>query len=191
MINGNDPKNEFEKIDFEKNGLETDEPEKTEPEKTEPEKTESEKTETDNWDEKPKYDGPEEKRYYTQYTPPTPGNGIIPERPVMPPRDADGKTSKILGFIGLALALCLNQIAGIVLGIIGLCKANKSIRTLGYKSSDANVGKVLGIINIIVGCLMFALIVAYAAFFYSSLFEWVEEFANEGTPSDFDWSITA
>ena len=183
MTNGNDPKNEFEKIDFEKNDFGSTEPEKTEPE--------PEKNGFDNWDEKPKYDGPEEKRYYTQYTPPTPGNGIIPERPVMPPRDSDGKTSKILGFIGLALVLCLNQIAGIVLGIIGLCKANKSIRTLGYKSPDANTGKVLGIINIVVGCLMFVFVTACVAFFYSELIEAVEEFANEGTPSEFDWSITA
>ena len=149
MMNENDPKNEFEKIDFDKIDFGSAEPGNNEPETSG----------TDNWDEKPKYDGPEEKRYYTQYTPPTPGNGIIPERPVMPPRDSNGKVSKILGFIGLALALCFNRIAGIVLGIIALCKANKSIRTLGHKSSDATAGKVLGIIDIVLGCLMIVLII--------------------------------
>ena len=177
MTNGNDPKNEFEKIDFGKIDFGSTEPEKTEPENPG----------FDNWDEKPKYDGPEEKRYYTQYTPPTPGNGIIPERPVMPPRDSDGKTSKILGFIGIALALCLNQIAGIVLGIIGLCKANKSIRNLGYKSSDAAVGKVFGILNIVLGCLMLVFIISYVCFLiYTGLFE---EMVNEGTTTD--WSHMA
>lgn len=180
MMNENDPKNEFEKIDFDKIDFGSAEPGNTEPDTSG----------TDNWDEKPKYDGPEEKRYYTQYTPPTPGNGIIPERPVMPPRDSNGKVSKILGFIGLALALCLNRIAGIVLGIIALCKANKSIRTLGHKSSDATAGKVLGIIDIVLGVLMLVFIISYFCFlFYTGLFE---EMVNELPENNgFDWSHMA
>ena len=114
----------------------------------------------DNWDEQPKYDGGAEKNNYSQYSPPT-GNSIYPDRP---PLDTEGSTSKILGFVGLFVTLCFCQIAGIVLGIIGLSKARASARNLGFETSDAATGRVLGIVNIVLGILYILVIIAYGVF---------------------------
>lgn len=118
----------------------------------------------DNWDDQPKYDGGAEKNYYRQYTPPT-DNGIFPDRPAQPPRDAEGSTSKVLGFVGLFLTICgCCNIAGIVLGIIGYVKARASFRTLGFETSDAATGRVLGIVDIVLGSLSVLVSIAYAVF---------------------------
>ena len=118
----------------------------------------------DNWDDQPKYDGGAEKNNYRQYTPPT-GNGIFPDHMGQQPvRDQDGSTSKTLGFVGLFVTLCFCEIAGIILGIIGLTKARSSARTLGFETSDAATGRVLGIVNIVLGILRILVTIGYIVF---------------------------
>ncbi|MBP5427782.1 MAG: DUF4190 domain-containing protein [Clostridia bacterium] len=144
-----------------------------------------------NWDEVPKNDwssnqtngGGSNNNYYRRYTPPTdggPGNGGAPGG--QPQRDADGSTSKILGIVGLIVNICVCQIAGIVLGIIGFVKARKSARDLGYETSDAATGRVLGIVNIVLGVLMIVLSIAMTVFYIASgMFDEIfKEVAGEG-----------
>lgn len=105
----------------------------------------------DNWGEKTKNDGDSSFGSYKQYkTPEGGGSGFQPQ----PPRqDSDGATSRTLGIIGLFVTLCCCQIAGIVLGIIAFSKAKRSAQNLGYETSDAATGKVLGIVCIVLGIL--------------------------------------
>ena len=118
----------------------------------------------DNWDDRQKNDGGYGNNNYRQYTPPT-GNGIFPNQMgQQPPRDQDGPTSKTLGFVGLFVTLCFCQLAGIILGIIGYAKARNSARTLGFESSDAATGRVLAIVNIVVGSLSILVSIAYVVF---------------------------
>ena len=106
----------------------------------------------DNWDEKPKYDGSNSTGNYKQYKAPEGGGSGGPG--FQPPRqDTDGATSRTLGIIGIFVTLCCCQIAGIVLGIIGYGKAKRSAQNLGYETSDAATGRVLGIVNIVLGIL--------------------------------------
>lgn len=104
----------------------------------------------DNWDEKPKYDGDAASGNYKQYKAPENGGfGGPPQRR----EDTDGATSRTLGIIGLFVTLCCCQIAGIVMGIIGYGKAKRSAQNLGYETSDAAIGRVLAIVNIVLGIL--------------------------------------
>ena len=104
----------------------------------------------DNWDEKPKYDGDATSGNYKQYKAPENGGfGGPPQRR----EDTDGATSRTLGIIGLFVTLCCCQIAGIVMGIIGYGKAKRSAQNLGYETSDAAIGRVLAIVNIVLGIL--------------------------------------
>lgn len=105
----------------------------------------------DNWDEKPKYDGNNSTGNYKQYTPSGGGSGGPGFQP--PRQDTDGATSRTLGIIGIFVTLCCCQIAGIVMGIIGYGKAKRSAQNLGYETSDAATGRVLGIVNIVLGIL--------------------------------------
>ena len=106
----------------------------------------------DNWDEKPKYDGNNSTGNYKQYKAPEGGGSGGPG--FQPPRqDTDGATSRTLGIIGIFVTLCCCQIAGIVMGIIGYGKAKRSAQTLGYETSDAAMGRVLAIVNIVLGIL--------------------------------------
>lgn len=109
----------------------------------------------DNWGETPQNDnGGSGGNYYRPYGSNGGGfnnNGIFPNQP---PQDPDGRTAKTLGLVGLFLTLCFCRIAGIVLGIIGYNKANRSVRSLGFETSDASTGRVLGIVNIVLGALM-------------------------------------
>lgn len=123
----------------------------------------------DNWDETPKNEGKENadnggRYYYKQYTTPT-GN---PPPVNLPQRDGDGATSKTLGIIGLIVTLCSCQVAGIVLGIIGLAKAKRSKQNLGFETPEAAAGRVLGIVNIVLGILMIILSVVMTAFYIVS-----------------------
>ena len=121
------------------------------------------KNSKDNWDEQPKYDGDSDNNRYRQYTPPT-GNGIFPNQMGQPPRDDHGATSKTLGFVGLFVTLCFCDIAGIILGIIGLSKARTSAQLLGFETSDAATGRVLGIVNIVLGSLRVLITIGYFVF---------------------------
>ena len=119
---------------------------------------------TDNWDEKPKNDGDSGNNYYRQYTTPA-GSGTGGAAPQgQPQRDADGSTAKTLGIVGLIVNFCCCQLAGIIIGIIGYSKANRSIKNLGYETSDASTGRVLGIINIVLGTLFLVGSIAYSIF---------------------------
>ena len=105
----------------------------------------------DNWDDRSKYDGNNTTGNYKQYTAPGAGSGGPGFQP--PRQDTDGATSRTLGIVGIFVTLCLCQIAGIVIGIIGYGKAKRSAQTLGYETSDAATGRVLGIVNIVLGIL--------------------------------------
>lgn len=106
----------------------------------------------DNWDEQPKYDGDASTGNYKQYKAPE-GGGAGGPGSQPPQQDSDGATSKTIGFIGLLVTLCCCQIAGIVMGIIGYGKAKRSAQALGFETSDAAIGRVLGIVNIVLGIL--------------------------------------
>ena len=106
----------------------------------------------DNWDEKPKYDGDASTGNYKQYKAPE-GGGAGGPGSQPPQQDSDGATSKTIGFIGLFVTLCCCQIAGIVMGIIGYGKAKRSAQALGFETSDAAIGRVLAIVNIVLGIL--------------------------------------
>lgn len=129
----------------------------------------------DNWDENPKYAEKDNAggetgggHYYKQYTTPT-GN---PPPVNLPQPDSDGSTSKTLGIVGLIVTLCSCQIAGIVLGIIGLAKAKRSKQNLGFETPEAATGRVLGIVNIVLGILMIILSAVMTAFYIvSGLFD--------------------
>lgn len=111
----------------------------------------------DNWDDAPKKDGAPGSggSYYRQYSPPTGnGQGNFGFPGGQPPRDSDGATSKTLGIVGLFITFCFCQIAGIVMGIIGYNKAKRSAQFLGYETTDAATGRVLGIVNIVLGILL-------------------------------------
>ena len=144
-----------------------------------------------NWDEVPKNDwssdqkndgGSSNNNYYRRYTPPTGGSGNGGAPGGQPQRDVDGSTSKTLGIVGLVLTICVCQIAGIVLGIIGLSKAKKSANDFGYETSDAATGRVLGIVNIVLGVLMIVLSIAMSVFYIASgMFdEIIKEAAGNG-----------
>ena len=125
----------------------------------------------DNWDESPKYADKENAGeggghyYYKQYTTPT---GNPPPVNLPQQRDNDGSLSKTLGIIGLIVTLCSCQVAGIVLGIIGLSKAKRSKQTLGFETTEAATGRVLGIVNIVLGILMIILSAVMTAFYIAS-----------------------
>lgn len=110
-------------------------------------------TPKNDWNENQKNDGGSGNNHYRQYTPPT-GNGIFPNQMGQPPRDENGAASKTIGIIGLFVTLCFCQIAGIVMGIIGYNKARTSFRILGFESSEAATGRVLGIVNIVLGAIL-------------------------------------
>ena len=121
------------------------------------------KKSNDNWDDQPKYDGDSDNNRYRQYTPPT-GNGIFPNQMGQPRRDEDGATAKTLGIVGIFVTLCFCQLAGIILGIIGYSKARASFRNMGFETSDAATGRVLGIVNIVLGSLSILATIAYFVF---------------------------
>ena len=123
---------------------------------------------SDNWDETPKKDGGSDATgngYYKQYTTPT-GNPGSPSR--QPVRDTDGATARTLGIVGIIVTLCCCQIAGIVLGIIGYGKAKRSAQNLGYETSDAATGRVLGIVSIVLGIL--SIVVSVVSLLLSGVF---------------------
>ena len=72
----------------------------------------------------------------------------------MPPLDQQGISSRNFGIIALILSIfgcCLP--AGIVLGILAVSRAARSRRYMGYLSAEAELGRTLGIIAIVVGSL--------------------------------------
>jgi len=124
------------------------------------------KNSSDNWDEQPKYDGDASANHYRQYTSPNGngnGNGIFPDHFGQPQRDQEGSTARTLGIVGIFVTLCFCQLAGIILGIIAFKKARNSARTLGYETSDAAVGRVLGIVSVVLGCLFIIVSIIYVA----------------------------
>jgi len=130
----------------------------------------------DNWDDAPQKDDDRENagndgNFYKRYAPPT-GGGYYGNSAPQPPEDADGALSRTLGIIGLIVTVCSCQIAGIVLGIIGLLKAKKSARDLGFETSNAATGRVLGIVNIVLGSLLILFTIAMFVFYFvTGLFE--------------------
>lgn len=89
------------------------------------------------------------------------------QQPPQQPEDSDGKTAKFYGIISIVLNVigcCLP--AGIVLGILALLRVNASRRKLGYLSSDAHLGKVLGIVSIVWGALSFLFSMLYTVFVF-------------------------
>ncbi len=73
------------------------------------------------------------------------------------PDDRDGRSAKIYGIVAMILTLfnCCCLPIGPILGIFALVRSGASRKKLGYLSSDAQLGKVLGIIAIILGSLAF------------------------------------
>ena len=123
----------------------------------------------DNWDENPKQEGGSEgEDRYRRYQSPENGGYTIPGNPDLsggrPPQDTDGSTARTLGIVGLFVTICLCQIAGIVMGVIGYSKAKRSAQTLGYETSDAATGRVLGILNIVLGILLIVASIASIVF---------------------------
>lgn len=89
------------------------------------------------------------------------------QQPPQQPEDSDGKTAKLYGIISIVLNVigcCLP--AGIILGILALLRVNASRRKLGYLSSDAHLGKVLGIVSIVWGALSFLFSMLYTVFVF-------------------------
>lgn len=85
-------------------------------------------------------------------------------KPPQQTEDSDGKTAKLYGAIALILNVfgcCLP--AGIILGILALMRTRASRKKLGYLSSDANLGKVLGIVSIVWGAVAFLASALYIA----------------------------
>ena len=89
------------------------------------------------------------------------------------PADPDGTASKTIGIIGLIVSFCFCQIAGLIMGIIGYRKANLSVAKLGFETSDASAGRVLGIINIVLSILLLIGVVI-SAFFSATLWALIE-----------------
>lgn len=73
--------------------------------------------------------------------------------PVSNPFEGQGnaQTAQTLGIIALVLSLVFFPPAGIVLGILAISRAASSKRLLGYEISEARVGRICGIIAIVIG----------------------------------------
>lgn len=68
-----------------------------------------------------------------------------------PPEDNEGKSAKTFGIVGLIISIVCCQVLGVVFGIIAVVKAGNSRRALGIETGDASLGKILGIIAIVLG----------------------------------------
>lgn len=74
-------------------------------------------------------------------------------------------TSQTMGIIALLLTLICNCLpVGIVLGILAIVKSSASRQMLGYNTSAATVGKICGIIALILTVIL-AIVSAYTWFF--------------------------
>ncbi len=96
----------------------------------------------------------------------------------------------ILGILAVALPFFLGSIfgglAGIILGIIGLLKANQYNKAGGPPNGKVNIGKIMSVIGIVLGiiALISGIISTVAAIIalirmISALPEWLELFAND------------
>lgn len=61
------------------------------------------------------------------------------------------RTAQTLGIVALVISLVLLPPVGIVLGILAIARARAAKRSLGYEISEARVGRICGIIAIVVG----------------------------------------
>lgn len=87
--------------------------------------------------------------YQNQYYQSNPNGGFGPQ--IEP--DMHGPKAKTFGLIGLIISLLCCPLAGIVLGILAVLRAKDSKNEMGFLSSDASTGRVLGIVAIVIGAL--------------------------------------
>ena len=66
------------------------------------------------------------------------------------PVDTAGKNAKILGIVSLIVSACCCGLIGIVLAILSLYFASQSKRLLGTVTNDAETGKILSIISLVI-----------------------------------------
>ena len=67
--------------------------------------------------------------------------------------DASGRNAKIFGIVSLIVAFCCCGVIGIILAVVALVCASNSKRLMGQVTKDAELGKILAIIAIVVGVL--------------------------------------
>ena len=98
----------------------------------------------------------QQQNYYQPYgKPPHDGNyGYNGFAEGQQPADPEGRASRTIGIVGLIVSFCFCQLAGLIMGIIGYRKANDSVAKLGFETPEASAGRVLGIINIVLGALL-------------------------------------
>lgn len=74
-------------------------------------------------------------------------------QPPQQPDDPAGRSAMIFGILAIVLAVVCCQLVGLVLGIVALVRAGTSVRNLGFQSSQAQAGKILGIVSIVISAL--------------------------------------
>jgi hypothetical protein len=113
--------------------------------------------------------------YQNQYYQSNPNGGFGPQ--IEP--DVHGPKAKTFGLIGLIISLFCCPLAGIVLGILAVLRAKDSKNEMGFLSSDASTGRVLGIVAIVIGALSMLLSLFFTIFI--ALMEIAAAGAGSGT----------
>lgn len=70
-----------------------------------------------------------------------------------PKNDLAGNNAKILGIVALIVSVCCCSVIGIILAVVSLVYVSKSKQEMGQITKDAEIGKILSIIAIVLGAL--------------------------------------
>lgn len=92
-------------------------------------------------------------------TPGYPPGGYYP-----PVADTDGKNAQTFGIIAL-VGLFVCQLVSVIFGILAMVSAKKSRLSTGYVCSEAKVGRICGLIGLILGGIQVAMILLVIVFY--------------------------
>lgn len=88
--------------------------------------------------------------------------------------DISGSNAKIFGIVALIVSFCCCSVIGIILAVVSLVYASKSKQEMGQITKDAEIGKILSIIAIVVSAL--SLLSAVGFVIYCIIIEELPEF---------------
>ena len=91
-----------------------------------------------------------------------------------PKNDLAGSNAKIFGIVALIVSVCCCSVIGIILAVVSLVYVSKSRQEMGQITKDAEVGKILSIIAIVVSAL--SLLSAVGFGIYCIIIEELPEF---------------
>ena len=68
-----------------------------------------------------------------------------------PKSDNYGSSAQIMGILAIVLSIVCCSVVGIVLGLMAMSRAKRSVVDMGFETSEAKTGNICGIIGLVIG----------------------------------------